>query len=408
MLETHKVEMKRSRLRTGIMKLVETKNRTPEQDKELDKLNVEYANTEIELRSAMTLNEHSVTPDTGQVAFGKLENRAADIDECWLLKVALGETIDTGPVKEYRDEMELGDDEIDVNLLVERRADVATHGPNAKADASPISLRVFRPTVLSALGIRPEMVSPSERNYPVLTAGTTAGMVGVDTARESTAGGFTVTSLTPKQARGRVTMRTSELAIFPQFEAALRQDLGRQIDDIVSNQVVNGNNLQANINGLASTLTAVNTPTGGVIDFGGFVSALNTMVDGTYAASRKDLRVIIGVQTWQVAAGAQKSDESDMFALDWLTMKAQSISLSPHIGNAPTSGDENKGQRVFATKSRGLVGSFGMPFWRNVSIIRDHYSDAAKGWIHITANLNWNFRITRAANWYRTTVKVVA
>ena len=206
MLETHKVEMKRSQLRTDIMKLGDMENRSPEQDAELNRLNSLYALTETELRSAMTLSEHTVT-DSGDVAHSRLESRASAIEECWINKVAAGQTIDTGPIGEYRKEHKLADDEVDINLFVgrvEHRADVATPGPNAKTAPSPISARVFRPTVLGSLGIRQEMVSPAEHSYPVLTTGSTAGMVGVDALQESTAGAFTVTRLLPKEARGSV------------------------------------------------------------------------------------------------------------------------------------------------------------------------------------------------------------
>ena len=408
MLKRHRIEMKRSQLRSDIMKLVDTKNRTPDQESELDRLNAEYATTETELRSAMTLHEHTVT-DTSEIAHSRLETRAADIQECWMAKVAAGETVDTGPIGEYRKEHNFADNEIDVNLLVgrtEHRADVATPGPNAKTSASPISARVFRPTVLSSLGIRQELVSPSEHSYPLLTTGTTAGMVAVDASQESTAGAFSVTRLLPKEARGRITMRSRELAVFPQFEASLRQDLGRQVDDVVSNQIVNGNSaVDSNIQGLASALTSVDTPTGSVVNFAQFVNLLTDMIDGTYAASMKDIRLVLGVATWKLAVASQKSDESDMYAYDWLSQKAQSVDLSAFIPVPAASGNEIRGQRVFATKSRGLSGSYGFPMWRNVQIVRDHYSDADKGWIHITANLSWNFQITRLQNWVRTTVK---
>ena len=390
------------------MNLVDKKNRTPEQEAELNRLNALYATTETELRSAMTLNEHTVEPDTGHVAHAKLETRASALEECWMAKVACQETIDTGPVGEYRKEHGFADNEVDINLLigrVEHRADVATPGPNAKTNASPISARVFRPTVLSSLGITQELVAPAEHSYPVLTTGTTADMVAVDALQESTAGAFVVTRLLPKEARGRITMRSRELAVFPQFEASLRRDLGRQVDDVVSNQIINGvSSDAAQVQGLASALSGVATPSN-IINFAGFVNLLTDMVDGTYAASMRDIRLIFGVATWKLAVSSEKSDESDMYAYDWLSQKAQSVDLSAFIPDTPASGNEVNGQRVFATKQRGLAGSYGFPMWRNVQIVRDHYSDAARGHIHITANLSWNFQITRLNNWVRTTVK---
>ena len=404
-----KIELERSRMREEMKSLTVKEVLSDNERTRLNELQDTYVDSETELRSAIATDSYQ--EDTSDKAWKEVEHRASALEECWLLKVVNGETIDTGPVGEYRQELGFTDKDIDVNLLVARsvedRADVATPGPNAKATPSTISPRVFRPTVLSSLGIRSEMVSPAQRNYPVLTTGTTAAMKSADESQESSAGAFSVTELTPKQARGRVTMRSSELAIFPQFEAALRRDLGQQIDDVVSNQLINGDGTGGNIDGLTTDLTERNTPSD-TVNYARFITALVSMVDGTYAADTNDLRVILGLATWRLAMTSQKSDESDMYALDWLRQKAKSVHLSSFIPAPITTANDNErnGGRVFATKARGLGGSYGFPMWRNVRIIRDEASDADKGWVHITANLNWNFKITRTHNWVRTILKV--
>ena len=405
MRPAQKIKIERSELREQIMSLVSNKNRTAEETTKLNELNARYASTEVEYRSAVTLQDNQI--ETTDIPFNNLETRASALEECWISHILNGNTIDVGAVGEYRKELGLSDDEIDVNLLIERRADVATTGPNAKATAAPITLRVFKPTILSTLGISPEMVSPAQRNYPVMTTGTTAAMRANDQVQDSTEAEFSVTELTPKQARGRTTMRTSDLAIFPQFEAALRQDLGRQIDDVVSDQIINGTGSGADVQGLTAALTEVDTPTN-TVNFARFIQMLIDMVDGTYSADTSDIRLLMGVETWKLAISSQKSDESDMFALDWLRAKSMSTNLSGFIPAPTTTAGDNElnGQRLFATKSRGLSGSYGLPFWRNVQVIRDNYSDAKRGWVHITANLNWNFRITRTENWVRTILKV--
>ena len=406
MRPAQKIELKRSNLREQILELSSKENRTEAESENLDKLNNEYISSEVELRSAIALNDYSTT--TADIAFNTLEQRASAVEECWLLNILNGKK-PTGVIEEYRQERGLEEDEIDLNLLVdftaEDRADVATPGVNAKTNAATITPRVFKPTVLSALGISSELVSPAEMKYPVLTGGTTTAMTADDIARESTAGSFSVVALEPQQARGRTTMRTRQLAIFPQFEAALRRDLGRQIDDVVSDQIINGTGVAPQIQGLSAALTAVATPTGNAANFANFVSLLVSMIDGTYAAGFSDIRLLFGVELWKQAAEAKKSDESDMYALDYLNAKARSTNLSAFIPAPATSGTEEDGQRVFATRARGLAGSYGFPMWRNVSMIRDNLSDAHRGWVHITAVLNWNFQITRRDNFVRTTLR---
>ena len=406
MRTAQKIELKRSNLREQIIELSGKDDRSAEENNQLDKLNNDYLSTEVELRSAIALNDYSTT--TADRAFNTLEDRASAIEECWLLNILNGKT-PTGAIAEYRQELKLEDDEIDLNLLLdfnsEDRADVATPGVNAKTNAAAITPRVFKPTVLSALGISSELVSPAEMKYPVLTGGTTTAMTADDIARESTAGSFSVVALEPLQARGRTTMRTRQLAIFPQFEAALRRDLGRQIDDVVSDQIINGTGTAPQVQGLSAALPAVSTPTGNPANFANFVSLLVEMIDGIYATSFNDLRLLLGVELWKQAAEAKKSDESDLYALDYLNAKARSTNLSAFIPAPATTGDEEDGQRVFATRARGLAGSYGFPMWRNVSMIRDNLSDAHRGWVHITAILNFNFQITRTDNFVRTTLR---
>ena len=126
-------------------------------------------------------------------------------------------------------------------------------------------------------------------------------------------------------------MRTRQLAIFPQFEAALRRDLGRQIDDVVSDQIINGTGTAPQVQGLSAALPAVSTPTGNPANFANFVSLLVEMIDGIYATSFNDLRLLLGVELWKQAAEAKKSDESDLYALDYLNAKARSTNLSAFI-----------------------------------------------------------------------------
>ena len=183
MRTAQKIELKRSNLRQQIIELSGKDDRTAEENNQLDKLNNDYLSTEVELRSAIALNDYSTT--TADRAFNTLEDRASAIEECWLLNILNGKT-PTGAIAEYRQELKLEDDEIDLNLLLdfnsEDRADVATPGVNAKTNAAAITPRVFKPTVLSALGISSELVSPAEMKYPVLTGGTTTAMTADDVA----------------------------------------------------------------------------------------------------------------------------------------------------------------------------------------------------------------------------------
>ena len=408
MRERQKIELKRSRMREE-MRALSTKTELSDNERtRLNELQDSYINTETELRTAIATEDYT---ENTSPAFTTLETRASSFEECWLSKVVSGETIDTGPIGELRKELGYKDEEIDVNMLIPRsdelRADVATPGVNAQSSSAAIAPQVFRPTVLNSLGIRAELVSPQQRNYPVLTTGSTAAMKSNDELQESTAGAFSITELNPKQARGRITLRTSELAVFPQMEASLRRDLGQKIDDVVSDQLINGDGTGGQINGLTTDLPEINTPAD-TVNFHRFILNLVQQVDGVYAADTSDIRLIFGLATWRQAMTTQKSDESDMYALDWLRSKARSVHLSSYIP-APisTAGDnERYGGRIFGTKARGLQGSYGFPMWRNVRIIRDEASDAARGWIHITANLNWNFKITRTHNWIRTILKV--
>ena len=342
-----------------------------------------------------------------------LEARAANPHEYWVTRAAMGLAVD-GAAGELRAHMGLAEDEVPAWMLIprdeEHRADVATPAPtDAMTTSSPTLQRVFRPSVTSALNFQPMQVPAAERSFPVLTAGGSVGQTAVDTARESTAGSFRVETLLPVECRGRVTMRRSELATFPSAEMSLRRDLGQQIDDVMSQQIINGTGTAPEVSGLASIFTD-GTPRSSVVDFAWFLTAMTGSVDGTYAADLSDIRLLLGRQVWAIAVGAYKADESDLSALDWLRMKCRSVTMSSHVpASVNTAGaDEQKGQRAYLAFARGQMGSYSMPQWQGVRIIRDEYSDAARGWIHLTASLNWNFKVLRSDNYHKIVARVVS
>ena len=418
MTPLQKIELKRSEIRQELCKLGDLETRDDSQESRIRELTKELGNSESEYQAALAIHEAYLPEDAQGREFCRLESRAVSLEECWLAKLSMGEAIN-GATAEYQRELNLREDEIDLHLLrgtdqrktglIEHRADVPTGTPGGSTSTylqtNPVAMRVFKPAIEMALGLTSQTVNSAEQAFPVLTGGTGAAMVAADALQESSAGSFSVDVLKPKESRARLTVRSRDMLVYPGLEATLRADMASSLDDLVSNQILNGSGTGAEVQGLQSAINDPTPETGSVANFGVFQRLPVNLVDGQYANSLQDIRSVIGKTTWILSQLAEKSSQSDLFVHDWLVMKTGGWTLSDRVEPANT---QNKNQITYHSRARGLAESHALVYWRGVQIVRDNVSDSGRGWTHVVANLGWDFKILRDANFAKGSLKVLS
>ena len=73
-------------------------------------------------------------------------------------------------------------------------------------------------------------------------------------AADETAAAFTISSSTPKRVTGSFRVRVEDMALFPQLEDSLRRDIPMSLANAVEEQLLNGDGVAPNINGLLQRL----------------------------------------------------------------------------------------------------------------------------------------------------------
>ena len=285
----------------------------------------------------------------------------------------------TGAESELRSAFSLsGDHEIPHELFEPREARAATDAPatGTQVNEQPVQPFIYKEGVAGFLGIDMPQVGGGTASHPVLTTGTPAGMKAKGAAADETEAAFTISTSTPKRVTGSFRVRVEDMALFPQLEDSLRRDIPQSLANAVEEQLLNGDGVAPNINGLLQRLTdpdeamEKHTPVS-------YVSTIAGSLDGIHGYTLGDLRTLAGKQTYQAMASGYFESTAVSVAsyLDTYTGGVRMSDRIPVASNAQP-GIVRLGMRPMCAVS---------VVWGGVTLIRDIYSGAASGEIVVTA-----------------------
>ena len=289
----------------------------------------------------------------------------------------------TGAESELRSAFSLsGDHEIPHELFEPREAKekrAATDAPatGTQVNEQPVQPFIYKEGVAGFLGIDMPQVGGGTASHPVLTTGTPAGMKAKGAAADETEAAFTISTSTPKRVTGSFRVRVEDMALFPQLEDSLRRDIPMSLSNAVEEQILNGDGVAPNINGLLQRLTdptaasTKDTP-------GSYVSTVAGSLDGIHGYTLGDLRTLAGKQTYQAMASGYFDSTAVSVAsyLDTYTGGLRMSDRIPDVASDVQPGIVRLGMRPMCAVS---------VVWGGVTLIRDIYSGAASGEIVVTA-----------------------
>lgn len=287
----------------------------------------------------------------------------------------------TGESAEYAAAVGL-DGRLPLDLLEapeQREARAVTPGP---ADETVTSTRptvpyAFRRTDAAALGVSMPMVSPGEAHFPALTTAPPGGMKAKDAAAAATAAAFSLTKRTPGRITGQFVIRLEDIALFPSMETDLRRAIGGALANALDDQVLTGDGSSPNLSGLFHQATDVNAAANAET-FATGVSRVAALVDGRHANGWGDIRLLLGVDTFEHYAGLFQSN-GDTSLFDYLAGKVGGVRVS---ARAPAkASNAQKGLAVLSAQGQTVT----VPVWSGVELIVDPYTKAAEGQRVVTA-----------------------
>ena len=394
MTNAQKIRLRLSQVRQRLNEIsgLEGDGFTDEVRTEAATLQSEYADLETRHQAAIVAEGEAETratePDAERRERLELRSRASLTS---YLRAALsGRQVD-GAESELRSAAGIGDG-VPLELWDtpaaegETRQDVATDAPGTVG----VNLDHIRPAVFSAsiapkLGIEMPRVMSGSYASATITTSLTANARAKGAAQRSSAATFETTSVQPKRISARLGIRIEDVASVGQanFESILRENLALVLSDALDNQVINGDGAAPNLAGIFQRLAdPADAPA--VADFDTFAAAHAGGIDGLWASTLKDVGIVCGPATMELAARTFQSAASykgEMSAAAYAMASTGGLWTNTRMPDAAS----DIQQAILYRKGRSmLMGGAGAmrtavcPHWNEVSI-DDIYSGSASG-----------------------------
>ena len=301
-----------------------------------------------------------------------------------------------GAEAELRDAAGIGDGEIPLELWdTETETRAVTEAPGTVGvNLDRIRPAVFANSIAPRLGIDMPRVQSGTYASATITTNQTAEAKAKNAAIAATAGAFTVTTATPKRISARLELTLEDIAAVGQanFESALRQNLSLALSDALDDAALNGDGQNNKISGIFQRLTDPSAPGATVADFDDFVSEFVDGIDGLWANTTKDVAMVVGVDTYKVAAKAFRDatgqDLGDTTFADYAMAHFGGFWTNKRM---PATASHVQ-QAILYRKGRSMMGGSGgmrtavCPHWNSVSI-DDIYTGSAKAERYFTVHV---------------------
>ena len=293
-----------------------------------------------------------------------------------------------GAIAEVQKERGLAANALPVEMLMEHRAVTPAPAEVGQTQAQ-IEGYVFPRSVAAFLGIPSPVVGVGDQTFPVLTSDPAAGTPAENAAQTETDGAFSANVLTPARIQASFFWSREDAARFAGMGDALREALQGGLADKLDSEIMRGDN------GLLTGTNLSDHNASSETSFASYISDFGySRVDGRYAASGADVRLVMGSATYAHAGGQYRHANADDVALDRLTEITGGVRVSAHV---PAVASSKQNVLIRLGNRRDMVA----PVWGNVTLIPDEVTKAANGQIVLTAVMLHAVKIIRAGGFYK-------
>ena len=410
-----KVEMSKARERLAVLSGKD--DATDEERNEMQTLTTGYADLETRYQAAIVSesaedaeadrNGHDA-PDAEARELFELYNRSSL--GRYVQYAAEGRTLADGPERELNDGLDvMGDSRMPLAMLIdpdgqpgrtEDRADAVTNiTVNTMQRPDRWLARVFEGTASEFLGITRRSVSGLAA-FPVIGSGASAETVAKGAVKDAQSFGLAVETLDPKRISARYVFSREDAArLGSMFEDSMRGDLRMALASAMDKEIINGSG--SILNGLLDeTPLQLNDAADGAITDATtglqVANGLAGLIDGKYAMTMNDIRAAFNpafygyMRTLPITFA-----NTDGYLSTWFEMEKVRVMAAGHIGEVTGQAGESY---LIASLAKGLSGAAVSAVWDSVELVRDPYTEAAKGQVAVTLCGLHNFKVLRSSN----------
>lgn len=393
MTNSQRLALRLSEVRQKLNELVAIDAPSDEQRAELTKLTAEYPQLETQYRAALVAeSDDGATErrnDDAEDAEVRQLVQQVELSE-YMAEAATGREA-TGVAHELR--AAVFGDEARPGLVP--WAALLPAGDEARVDAestavagqgtqqSTILERVFANTAAAFLGVSMPQVGVGDSSFPVFSSGATGELKDKGVVKDAQAATITGNTLTPKRISARYLLRIEDAARLRGLEESMRADLSGALGEAWDKIILTGDGTAPNPTGFfddGASITVAADP-GSVDTYDSVAKFAAKAVDGRYARNAMGVCVLFGVSGYQFASGLFPTS-GDYSATDYLAAKSGGVQVSAHVPAVAS----NIQQLLLWRKDMGMSG---------VELIRDPYTNAAKGQVAVTAVMLADFAILR-------------
>jgi HK97 family phage major capsid protein len=411
MLESKRIELRRSEIRQELATLAAKPEPTDDEVRAMQALDREYRTAEVRYRAALVAEDEERREAGGELETRDSKEWADMLGRFELRQVAAaldhghqidGETAEI--VAELRSQGAYQGIPVPWQALERRAGETVASGTPDPMQTRPIIDRLFPQSVASRMGGQMVNIGQGELEYPVATSGASVGWQASETGDVASPSAYATTDkpLAPDNTLGvqmKITRKTLK-----QSGAALEQAVRRDMNGAIAQEMDRAAFLGAGSSGEplgviagASTYGITQTAVDAAAAWSAFRSAVVRFMAANAAGSPDAVRLLIRPEVWDAMDGTYIDTGTGVTEWSMLTrnIPAGNVAMSPNALAAPTGSPA--ASNALLTTNAGGVSPFFVATWGAVDLVRDPYTDAASGGLRLTALATMDITVARAA-----------
>lgn len=411
MLESKKLELRRSEIRQELATLAAKPEPTEDEVRSMSSLDKEYQTAEVRYRAALIAEDEERREAGADLEtrsekewsdmMGRFEMRqvALALDEGRALQ---GETAEI--VTELRSQGGYRGMPIPWQALEIRAGETVASGTPDPIRTAPIIDRIFAETAAARMGARMVNIGTGEAEYPVTTSSVAAGWAATETGNVAGPTVYATTDrpLAPDNTLG-ITMKITRKSLKQSgagLEQAVRRDMNGCISEAMDAAVFQGSGSSGEPTGIftgASGWGITETGVDAAASWAAFRAAVVRFMTASAAGSPGAVKLLIRPEVYGDLDDTVFDSGSGLTEWDRLirNIPMSNIVMSPNALAAPT-GSPSASKALLTTTTGGVPPIF-VGTWGAIDLIRDPYSDAASGGLRLTALATMDVTVSRTA-----------
>jgi len=407
MLTSKKIELRRSEIRQSLAELAANDNPTPEDQKRMSDLDLEYRTAETRYRAAV-ISEDEERREAGAELETRSEKEWNDLVSSFELRqVALnldegralsGQTAEI--VTELRSQGGFRGVPVPYAALETRAGETVAGGTPDPIATRPLIERLFPASVAAQMGVQMINIGTGAQETPVTTSAVRAGWQATETGNVPGPSAYTTLDrpLKPDHTLGvqmRITRKTL-LQSGAALEQAIRRDMNGAMAQEMDRAIFNGSGASGEPTGVftgASAWGITETDLSAAATWAAIRSEVVAFMTANAANGPGAVRLLIRPEVWDTMDGTYISGTA---VTEWerLMKYISNVTMSHNALPAPA-GAPLESKALLTTTAGGVAPVF-VGLWGAVDLIRDPYSDAQSGGLRLTALSTMDTTISRA------------